>query len=81
MNSNNSFNVSESEKTCCICRKLILGFGSNPDPLMDSAGQSCCQKCDETYVLSARMSGIGVDDRVMAFVRLVAKLIAKGGAR
>lgn len=52
---------------CCICGKEIVDEihdGNNPDPLKDENGnwlsQSenpyCCKRCDNVYVLSARIS-------------------------
>ena len=39
---------------CCICGKEIIGFGNNPWPIKDSG--CCCDECNSTVVIQARLS-------------------------
>ena len=42
---------------CDICGKESEGYGNNPAPL---DGKVCCDKCNETYVIPARLKQIKV---------------------
>lgn len=42
-------------KKCCICGKLINGYGNNPWPVVKKADAECCKKCNNTKVIPARM--------------------------
>ena len=37
---------------CCFCKKEIIGFGNNAQPVRD--GQ-CCDECNLSIVIPARM--------------------------
>jgi hypothetical protein len=39
---------------CCLCAKPIRGFGNNPAPLGEP-GQRCCESCNYTRVMPARL--------------------------
>jgi len=41
------------KKKCCICKKDFYGEGNNPDPVMKSG--RCCNECNFTKVLPARL--------------------------
>lgn len=41
------------KRTCCICGKEFYGYGNNPEPVK-SEGR-CCDDCNETYVIPARI--------------------------
>ena len=38
---------------CCICGKMIEGYGHNPHPIVKAKGYRCCDKCN-AKVLEAR---------------------------
>lgn len=42
--------------TCCICGKEVTGWGNNPEPY--AFGGQCCDECNMTYVIPARMAEI-----------------------
>ena len=49
------------ELICCLCENLIpivngWGQGNNAQPIMDGR---CCDPCDDTYVLFARLINAG----------------------
>ena len=39
-------------KQCSICGDVITGWGNNPEPFN---GESCCDDCDERFVIPVRM--------------------------
>ena len=42
---------------CCnICGKKIDGYGNNPYPIMQSDTDRCCNDCNSTYVIPARLA-------------------------
>ena len=48
--------VKEEEQVCCICGKKFKGYGNNPEPVK-SEGR-CCNKCNDTIVIKARIEKI-----------------------
>lgn len=38
---------------CVVCKKTFFGYGCNPSPISDKG--VCCEMCDNTYVLDARL--------------------------
>ena len=40
-------------KTCCICGMGFSEWGHNPDPVKSSG--TCCDSCNDTYVIPARL--------------------------
>jgi hypothetical protein len=50
-------------KTCCICRNNFVGYGNNPYPLTTTG--SCCNECNQRYVIPARLAGLTIG-RVIA---------------
>ena len=42
---------------CCICGKDCVGFGNNPEPIKDKG--LCCDECNRTKVIPARLNRIG----------------------
>ena len=46
----------EKEHVCCICGKKFKGYGNNPEPVK-SEGR-CCNKCNDTIVIKARIEKI-----------------------
>jgi len=45
--------VDDNSCKCCICGKRINGYGNNPAPVKDEG--VCCDKCNSTIVLAARI--------------------------
>lgn len=45
----------ENIKTCCICGKQFEGWGNNPAPVKNEG--VCCDECNMSHVLSARLGG------------------------
>lgn len=39
---------------CCICGKIIKGYGNNPYPLDKTEGAVCCDECN-MKVIEARL--------------------------
>lgn len=57
---------------CCLCGKDSEGFGNNPDPLPSkNESDECCDECNSTKVIPARMSLLmmmdGLTSRVKGF--------------
>ena len=48
--------MDEKEQVCCICGKRFKGYGHNPDPLKKEG--RCCDECNETVVITARIEKI-----------------------
>lgn len=44
------------EYECCICGKKFTGWGNNPYPVVDDENARCCDMCNETKVLPARLA-------------------------
>ena len=42
------------DESCVLCNGEIIGFGNNPDPL--STTGICCDTCNSTRVIPARMA-------------------------
>lgn len=40
---------------CCICGKEVIGWGNDPWPVVMDEGAKCCDECDMTVVLGARL--------------------------
>ena len=40
---------------CCICGKRIEGYGNEPWPIVLEPGERCCDLCNLTEVVPARM--------------------------
>ncbi len=43
---------------CVLCGKKIDGYGNNPAPLANESKHSCCDECNVTKVIPARLIGI-----------------------
>ena len=41
---------------CVLCGSLFVGYGHNPAPLADEG--RCCDACNATLVIPARLSAI-----------------------
>lgn len=44
----------DCENKCCICKKELIGYGNNPDPVKDFG--RCCDECNASEVLPTRLS-------------------------
>ena len=40
---------------CCICGKEFIGWGNNPYPITDEEDEVCCDECNYSEVLPARL--------------------------
>lgn len=47
---------SDRKEICCICGKLIKGYGHNPYPVKETG--LCCDECNHFNVVPARMKQI-----------------------
>lgn len=48
---------------CCLCGKEVINsWGNNPWPLSHDAEERCCDECNATMVIPARL-GIIVNNR------------------
>lgn len=43
-------------KTCVLCGKTFRGWGNNPWPLSDDEDAVCCDECNGTRVIPARLA-------------------------
>ena len=48
--------LTEDKETCILCGKHIDGYGNNPAPLADEG--KCCDECNKTKVIPARMEAL-----------------------
>ena len=42
-------------KKCCICGCKFEGFGNNPAPVVKGGCAVCCEFCNDTVVIPARI--------------------------
>ena len=45
---------------CCICGKVKVGYGNNPEPILPYADKNgkrnlCCDNCNRFYVIPERL--------------------------
>lgn len=45
---------------CCICGKEIKGYGNNPYLVVKKDGKKCCDECNITKVIPARIELIKI---------------------
>ena len=43
------------DKICCICGKKIVGYGNDPWPVVKDEESECCDECNFTKVIPARL--------------------------
>lgn len=48
--------MNDEIKTCCICGKSFKGWGNDPWPVVMDDDAKCCDDCDMSVVLSARLA-------------------------
>jgi hypothetical protein len=54
--------------SCCLCGDILRGFGNSPEPLVNSWDDKkqeeldveCCDDCNSTKVIPARMKEMGL---------------------
>ena len=51
------------EKSCCICECAVKGIGKNPRPVVNRKGAVCCDWCDSTVVIPARIKLFREEER------------------
>lgn len=44
--------------TCCICGRVFEGWGNNPWPIDDRDDVECCDECNATVVIPARIAEV-----------------------
>ena len=47
------------EYICCICGNKFFGWGNNPWPINSNDGAKCCDMCNLTRVIPARIENVG----------------------
>lgn len=40
---------------CCLCDKEFEGYGNNPYPISTNENDTCCNDCNMSVVIPARM--------------------------
>ena len=40
---------------CCLCGEYFTGFGNNPWPLKNNENDRCCDYCNSSKVIPARI--------------------------
>ena len=55
----------EEKHTCCICGQEFTGYGNNPYPVNSDEDARCCDDCNDTVVIPARLGELANrrDDR------------------
>ena len=48
---------------CCICGKEFEGFGNNPYPVNKDENARCCDVCNDTVVIPARIEALNEDKK------------------
>lgn len=48
---------------CCICGKMIDGYGHNPHPIVKAEGYRCCDKCNDKVLVARVYMAIKHKDR------------------
>lgn len=43
---------------CCLCDKEVEGYGNNPSPLSENEDDECCDECNLTKVIPARINSL-----------------------
>lgn len=48
---------------CCICGEEFEGFGNNPYPVNKEKDTRCCDTCNDTVVIPARIEALDKDKK------------------
>lgn len=43
---------------CCICGTHCIGYGNNPWPISKNENDRCCNECNDTIVIPARLMNL-----------------------
>ena len=43
---------------CCFCGKVVKGFGNNPYPANKDDNAMCCDDCNSSIVIPARIEAM-----------------------
>ena len=46
------------EYICSICGKKFTGYGNNPYPVTKGEDDRCCDECNDTKVIPARLQAL-----------------------
>lgn len=50
------------KNVCCICGFSYKGYGNNPYPVITTESARCCDACNDTYVIRARLMHYDVEE-------------------
>ena len=48
---------------CCICGEEFKGFGNNPYPVNKDENARCCDVCNDTVIIPARIEALNEDKK------------------
>ena len=48
-----------TSRNCSLCGQPFTGYGNNPEPVVPMSQGQCCDTCNTTIVIPARMRGMG----------------------
>lgn len=48
--------MKEQTYVCCICHKKFKGYGNNPAPVDNDLSHRCCDGCNDSIVIPARLA-------------------------
>jgi len=54
----NKNNTTMDNQKCCLCEEEMDDMGNNPEPLMDGPEDRCCDYCNRTKVVPARLGAL-----------------------
>lgn len=62
--------MSRKVRKCCLCgEKLPIGnLGNNPEPLKPYSSGTCCDKCNATKVIPARLAQVSKSGKMIGLV-------------
>lgn len=67
--------MSRNERqTCSLCKQEFVGYGNNPQPILDNIDARCCDHCNDWFVIPVRMIQLSTDN-----LELVRYLAERGG--
>lgn len=47
--------MADREFGCCLCGKKFTGWGNDPWPIVIEEDARCCDRCNDTFVIPARL--------------------------
>jgi hypothetical protein len=45
-------------RKCSLCGLNLVGIGNNPQPVLDDVNARCCNTCNDTRVIPARIAAM-----------------------